>query len=299
MSTLKIYFLETRPRFLLLSLVVATLATAMAWASTQFRPSYAVLAFAGLLLLHISVNTLNDYFDYRSGIDLATQRTPFNGGSGFLPSGTIPAGGVLFLGIASFVLAVPIGIFFLFERGPLLLPFFILGGFFVLTYTPLLTRMGGGVAEFSAGLGLGALPVTGVFYVLTGHLTGTAVYASIPSGLLVANLLLLSEFPDTEANEHGGRKTLPIVIGKTRSAVLYAALSIGVYLCLILGVITGMIPPWTLLGCLTFPMALKAIAGAFSHDCMERLLPALRANVAVVLLTQLLVSVGFVLSFLT
>ena len=41
---------------------------------------YAVLAFIGLLLAHISVNTLNDYFDYRSGIDLETRRTPFSGG---------------------------------------------------------------------------------------------------------------------------------------------------------------------------------------------------------------------------
>ena len=31
-----------------------------------------LLAGLGLLLAHISVNVLNDYFDYRSGIDLAT-----------------------------------------------------------------------------------------------------------------------------------------------------------------------------------------------------------------------------------
>ena len=40
------------------------------------------MVFLGLLLTHISVNVLNDYFDYRSGMDLATKRIPFSGGSG-------------------------------------------------------------------------------------------------------------------------------------------------------------------------------------------------------------------------
>lgn len=268
----------------------------MAFASGFFDLLYTGLLFVGLLLLHISVNTLNDYHDYRSGIDLAAKRTPFSGGSGMLPSGRISPKEVLCLGLISFLLAVPIGIYFLFEIGISLLPLFMIGAVFVLGYTPFLTKIGGGSAEFCAGLGLGTLPVIGIYYIITGNLTGAAIYASIPPGLLIMNLLLFNEFPDAEADKVGKRKTLPIVIGKRGAAVVYTTLTIGTYLWIASGVITTLMPTWTLLGCLTFPMALKAIAGAFAHDHMEKLKPALGANVLVVLLTQLLLGIGYFLS---
>ena len=83
---LKIWFLETSPQFLILSVVLAFLGTSIAWYAGYFHLGYALLAFVGLLLVQTSVNVLNDYFDYRSGIDLETKRTPFSGGSGILPA---------------------------------------------------------------------------------------------------------------------------------------------------------------------------------------------------------------------
>ena len=296
--SLKIYFLETRPQYLLLPVVLVILGTGMALASGVFNPIYSLLALLGLLLLHISVNTLNDYHDYRSGIDLAVNRTPFSGGSGLLPEGRISERAVLILGTVSFALAVPVGGFFLLERGLSLLPIFLLGGFFVLGYTTFLTRIGWGISEICSGLGLGTLPVIGTYYILTGEYTPAAIYASIPSGLLVLNLLLLNELPDVEADRKGGRKTLAILLGKRGAAVLYAAVSIGVYLWIVLGVVAGFLPVWTLLSCLTLPVALKAIAGGFSFDDPEKLVPALGANVAVVLLTQFLMGAGFFMAWL-
>lgn len=60
--------------------MLAFLGTSITWYDGYFQLSYAVLAFIGLLLAHISVNVFNDYFDYRSGIDLETKRTLFSGG---------------------------------------------------------------------------------------------------------------------------------------------------------------------------------------------------------------------------
>ena len=132
---------------------------------------------------------------------------------------------------------------------------------------------------------------------MTGSVDTTAIYASIPSGLLVANLLLLNEFPDAEADKKGDRKTLPITIGKKGAAVVYTALTIAVYLWIIAGVVLKLMPAWTLLACLTIPLALKAIAGSFKPGDMEKLIPALGANVMVVLVTQLLMGIGYLLSY--
>jgi len=108
---IRVWFLETRPQFLLLSVVLAFLGTCIAWYDGAFHLFYALLAFLGILLTHISVNTLNDYWDYKTGIDLAVERTPFSGGSGILPSGSLKPGQVFWLGTISLLLAGPIGVF--------------------------------------------------------------------------------------------------------------------------------------------------------------------------------------------
>src|SRR3989304_8552460 len=104
----KALFLETRPQFLLLSVVLAFLGTSIAWYDGIFNLGYAILAFAGLLFAHISVNVLNDYFDYRSGIALETPRTPFSGGSGILPAALLTPRQVFWLGMGAFLLTIPI-----------------------------------------------------------------------------------------------------------------------------------------------------------------------------------------------
>lgn len=87
---LKIWFLETRPQFLLLSVVLVLLGTAIARNEGYFDGLKFILTTLGLLLAHASVNILNDYFDYKSGIDLQTTRTPFSGGSIEKPTHNMP-----------------------------------------------------------------------------------------------------------------------------------------------------------------------------------------------------------------
>jgi len=291
---LKIWFLETRPHFLILSVVLAFLGTSIAWYDGYFHLGYALLAFIGLLLAHISVNTLNDYFDYRSGIDLATRRTPFSGGSGILPAGHLKPGQVFWLGMTSFLLAVLIGVYFVIFRGWLLLPLLLIAAVCVLLYTPFILRLAW--PEWSPGLGLGVLPVLGAYFVQTTAYTWPAVVAAIPSGILVHNLLLLNEFPDTEADRKADRKTLPITMGKAKASIVYSVLTVLVYLWIIGGVIAGLMPVFSLIALLTLPLAIRAIQGARKHEEMTRLVPAMASNVLVVLLTQLLLGIGYVLA---
>ncbi len=291
---LKIWFLETRPQFLLLSVVLAFLGTSIAWYDGYFHFGYALLAFVGLLLAHISVNTLNDYFDYRSGIDLEVKRTPFSGGGGMLPAGFLKPRQVLWFGVVSLLLAVPIGVYFIITRGWLLLPLLLIAAVCVLLYTPFILKTRW--PEWAAGLGLGTLPVLGAYFVQTTAYTLPAIIAAIPSGILVHNLLLLNEFPDTEADEKAGRKTLPITMGKAKASIVYSILTLVVYLWIIGGVVAGQMPPFSLIALLTLPLAIKAIRGALRHQDMSKLIPSMANNVMVVLLTQLLLGIGYILA---
>ncbi len=298
---LKIWFLETRPQFLLLSVVLAFLGTCIAWYDGAFHLGYALLAFVGLLLAHISVNVLNDYFDYRSGIDLETKRTPFSGGSGILPPALLKPRQVFWFGLASFVLAIPIGMYFVIVKGWLLLPLLLVAAICILVYTPFILKTRW--PEWAPGLGMGTLPVLGAYFVQTGEYTWPLVLASIPSGILVHNLLLLNEFPDVEADRKAGRKTSPITMGKAKASILYSVLTVVVYLWIIGGVVVGLtgivekgMPVFSLIALLTLPFAIKAIRGSRKHQDMEKLVPAMASNVQVVLLTQLLLGIGYILS---
>lgn len=300
---LKIWLLETRPQFLLLSVVLAFLGTCIAWYYGTFHLGFALLAFLGLLLAHISINVLNDYFDYRSGIDLETKRTPFSGGSGMLPDALLRPRQVFWLGMGSFLLAIPIGLYFVFviDRGWLLLPLLLVAAVCILIYTPFILKTRW--PEWAAGLGLGILPVLGTCFVQTANYTWPVVVASIPSGILVYNLLLLNEFPDTEADKIAGRKTTPITMGKTRAGIVYSAMTGILYLWIIGAVVAGLtgvvergMPAYCLIALLTLPLAIKAIRGALKPQEMSRLMPAMANNILVVLLTQLLLGIGYILA---
>lgn len=291
---LKTWFLETRPQFLLLSVILVIYGSSVAFYHGYFNFSDFLVALIGLVALHIAVNVINDYYDYKSGIDLATQRTPFSGGSGILPSGTLKPEEVYRFGILCFIFGLLIGIYFLTVKGILLAPIIIIGAISVYFYTTHLAKLM--LGEIFAGLGLGTLPVLGSYFVQTGFYSLQALIASIPPGILTHNLLLLNEFPDYEADKKAGRKNFVITLGKEKAVKLYSALTLLTYAFIVVATILKLMPPTVLISLLTFPTALKAIKGAQKYyNDIEKLIPALACNVKVVLGTQLLLAVGYVL----
>jgi 1,4-dihydroxy-2-naphthoate octaprenyltransferase len=295
--SLKTWFLETRPQFLLLSVALAFLGASMAWFDGHFNWGTALLAGFGLVLTHVSVNTLNDYFDFRSGVDLKTKRTPFSGGSGMLPSAAMRPRQVLLLGTISLIIAAAIGIYFIVTVGWQLLPLLLVAGVCIIIYTPMILKTPS--PEWAAGLGLGTLPILGTYFVQTGEYTIPAIIASIPSGILVYNLLLLNEFPDVEADKIANRKTLPITSGYKVAGIAYTTTTIIMFLWIVGIAFAGMagiirIPVFALFGLLTIPFAIKAIQGALQPDKMAKLVSGMANNVLVVLITQVLMGVGYI-----
>jgi 1,4-dihydroxy-2-naphthoate octaprenyltransferase len=293
--TVKLLFLEVRPHFLLLSVVLSCLGTSMAWYDGYFNLCFFILAFVGLLLIHASCNVLNDYFDYRSGIDKETVRTPFSGGSGLLAEQALTPQSVYLLGVVCFGIASGIGLFFLTVRGLALLPILIVAGLSTYFYSTHIARLM--LGEVFAGLNLGILPVLATYFVQTGSYSWGAFVGALPSGLLTYNLLLVNEFPDVGPDSSAGRRNMVIALGKRGASVLYLITTGLIYLCIILGVHFEVMPIGSLLGLLTMPIAWQAVRGALSaFDARnEEFLPVMGSNVAVVLVTQALIAVGYVL----
>jgi 1,4-dihydroxy-2-naphthoate octaprenyltransferase len=271
---------------------------AAAYDDFDLNPLHVILTLIGALLAHISVNVLNDYFDYRSGIDLAAKRTPFSGGSGILPAGLLKAQQVYLFGLVSLIGVGAIGIYFTIEYGWKILPLGVAGMLVVYLYTTHITR-NPLLCAIAPGLGFGPLMVVGTYFTQTGEYSVTAGLASLVPGFLVSNLLLLNQFPDVEADKVASRRHIPIAYGRRFSARVYAVLMAATYVSLAVAVGFRVLPLTALIGLLTLPLAVRTVMGALkNYDDMDKLMPSLGMNIQVILLTTLLTGVGILLGLL-
>jgi 1,4-dihydroxy-2-naphthoate octaprenyltransferase len=291
------WLLLPRFHFLPLTVILVSLGTAIAAGEGAIRWEYFGLALFGSLLVHVTVNVMNDYHDYKDGIDLNTRRTPFSGGSGVLPASLLKPRQAFWLATLSLAAATIIGVYFVLEKGWPLLPLLLVAGFSAYFYNVCLSRWL--VGELFAGLNLGPLVVLGAYYVQTGRYSWEALFASLAPGILTANLLFLNEFPDREADLSGGRRHLVIALGREGARFLYVALLAASYLCIAIGVLTRLMPVITLIGLGTLLPGWKAARGAWRyHSDLNRLTPVLGMNVITILGTQALLTVGYVLAAL-
>ncbi len=128
------------PFLILPPVSVALGAAAASWSGYELNLFYIALILIGAVAAHIAVNALNEYDDFKSGLDFKTERTPFSGGSGALPESPEKAHFALITGIAALAVTIVIGTCFLWIRGPLLLLIAVPGIVIIIVYTKWLTR---------------------------------------------------------------------------------------------------------------------------------------------------------------
>ena len=294
-GSLKAWLMLPRFQFLPLTVIMVSLGTAIAAYEGYFHFGHFLLAMVGSILVHITVNVINDYHDYMDGIDLNTQRTPFSGGSGVLPSNLLKPKQAFWFATTCLLIAMTIGFYFVVIKGWLLFPLLLLAGFSAYFYNVYLAKWHMG--EIFAGISFGPLLVLGSYYVQTGRYSWEALVASLAPGLLTANLLFLNEFPDREADQKGGRRHFVISMGKKDASYLFVVFLIASYLCILVGVFTKMMPVVTLIGLGTIGFGWKAAKGALRYyNNTEKLVPILGANVITILGTQALLAIGYVIA---
>lgn len=292
---LQAYASVARAPFLLLPFTLIALGTAAAAYLGSFDAIRALLALVGLLGAHVAVNALNEASDYRTGIDLHTERTPFSGGSGTLPAGELSPSSALLLGAFGFVVGLLVGVWFLERIGVILLPILIVGAIASLGYTDFLARLY--VGELFAGLGLGALPVIGSALVQTENYDAVAIAASVPAFFMTFNLLLLNEFPDEEADVTGGRRNLVRLLGRPGAARVYVLFALMVPASLIAATLTAHLPATALIALLPSLLLAPPLRWALTRPEEPVPVPALASNVIWNLTTNLVLAAALAIAF--
>ena len=282
-----------RPPFLVLTLTSVFLA--LAWVEYNQLTWNAGLLFLvsiGALFAHISVNMLNEYEDFQSGLDDMTARTPFSGGSGSLQKNPLVAEKVAKIGYALLGAVISIGVFFIYLRGWAILPIGLLGVIIIFTYTSWITRFPL-ICLFSSGLAFGPLMVNGAYFVLTGRYDFAVFVISLIPFFLVNNLLLLNQIPDVEADEKVGRYNVLHKYSLRTGLRIYIVNWLFAFGIVALLLIMEVLPLSVLLTGIALLLSVPLLLALFkSQTDRLKLNTALALNVALTLLTPTLISFG-------
>lgn len=295
-----IWLKATRLPFLTATLVPVILGTIIAWSETgRFNIVNFIMVVTGISFLHIGTNLMNDYFDHRTGNDLLNKNhTPFNGGSRVIQDGLVRPEGILLFSLACFVIGSIIGLWINYSLKTNVVLFMGIAGVFLgIFYTAEPLKIGYlGMGELIVGFCFGPLVVLGAYYVQVMRFSWQAFCASIPVGILVGLVLYINEFPDYEADEKTGKRTLVVLLGKEKAVRLYHILIGLVYASILIFAIFGIIPLYTLAVLLTLPVAFKIISvSGRNYGGVYELLPANSLTIALHTLTGILLSGGFFL----
>lgn len=279
--------------FLVLTPVCVLLGASIVIAShTAVDAVMIALVLTGAVAAHISVNALNEYHDFNSGLDLQTRRTAFSGGSGALPDHPEAVTAVLIAGLLSLLATIAIGGYLIAVAGTSILPIGIAGTVLVASYTQWINRSPW-LCLIAPGTGFGSLMVVGTHLVLTGNVSGPIWLVSLVPFFLINNLLLLNQYPDINADASVGRKTFPIVFGINNSNIVYALFMAAAYATIVLLVASKQIPVTGLVALLPLALSLFALSGAVRYSSKIGEQPRyMAANVAAAVLTPLLLGIA-------
>jgi 1,4-dihydroxy-2-naphthoate octaprenyltransferase len=282
-----------RVRFLLASVIAVLVGLALNWSQNGTIAYFdAILTFAGVLALHASVDLLNDYWDFKRGIDTKTTRTKMSGGTGVLPEGLLKPSSVYRAGVIFLIIGSLIGIYFVITYGILIA---IILGFAILSIYFYSTKIvDSGLGEFFVGV-KGSMIVIGTFFIQSGEISLESILAGVVVGTLSSLVLFIASFPDHDADKSKGRKTLVIVVGKEKAKKIFWFFPLLAYSIILIGVSVNLFPLLSLICLLSFPLMIKSGLGLQkNYDSVNDLVPFMSSTLKFSRITGIL----FVISFL-
>lgn len=251
------------PKIWVASTIPMLVGAALAYGVTgRFSLPWFLLSLIGIYLIEIGKNSINEYVDYKSGVDIniaPENRTPFSGGKKTIVQGKLTLDEALYIGIATFLLACAIGLIIVVFREPKILWVGLLGVFIAIFYSvPPFKFAYSGLGEFAVGFTFGPLITLGIYMVMAGVFDYRVMVVGLPIGFLISNVLWINQYPDYEADKQGNKKNWVVRLGKEKGLKIYEILFILAYISFILLAIVYKNPFW-LLGWISIPLAIKSV----------------------------------------
>jgi len=290
MATVRQWIDGARPRTLPAALAPVAVGTGVAAADGTVIAWRALAALFVALALQIGVNYANDYSDGIRGTD-ADRVGPFR----LVGSGAARPAAVKTAAWGAFTAAAAIGLtlaavtsWWLVAVGAAAIgaAWFYTGGSRPYGYRAL--------GELSVFVFFGLVAVVGTSYVQLERVTGLAILAAIPVGVLACALLVANNLRDIPTDRAAGKRTLAVLLGDRASRRLYLGLLATAFGMAV--VIAMMRTPWALLALVAAPAAVGPARAVRSGASGRALIPVLQGTARTQLAFGLLLAVGLTLA---
>lgn len=285
------WVLATRPRTLPAAVAPVLVGSCAAFAAGAFVLPAALICLLFALLMQVTTNFANDYFDHVNGVDTEARVGPTRA----VASGQITPRAMLAATLGVTLLALVVGLVLISYGGWWLLPVGILCAVCAIAYTGGPYPLGyNGLGDVFAFLFFGPIAVGGTYYVQTGSLDGAALWAGTGVGLLVANILVVNNYRDRDTDAESGKRTLIVRFGRDFGWCQYVV-------CLVVAMLVPLLiwlgcggPAWVLLAWLALPLGLR-MAAALRAGQGRELNKLLGKTALLAMLYSVLLSIGFLL----
>ncbi len=196
------------------------------------------------VLFHAGTNLLNDYYDYKKGVD----REETYGSSRIIIEGLLSPEAVFKGGLLMFAIGFALGLVLVYYHGFEILILGLIGLLGGMLYTGFnVSYKYFALGDLGVFVMFGPLMVLGTVAGLTGNFDYNTFFVSIPIGLLTIAILNANNIRDIIFDKQAKINTMATVMGLKASVIEYKFLIFGAFSSVLIMVIVGFLSPWTLL----------------------------------------------------
>ena len=211
LSSASLWIMAARPRTLPAAAAPVLIGFALAWRDGVFNLPAALSCLFVSLLMQIGANFANDLFDHERGSDTPDRLGPIRvAAAGLISPKALRFGLILVFGLASIL-----GLYLTWLRG---WPVLVLGVSIIIAA---LAYTGGpfpygyyAMGDIFVLLSFGLAAVCGTYYAQSGILTPSVIWASLPVGFLIVNILVVNNTRDIETDAAANKRTLAVFFGR-------------------------------------------------------------------------------------
>lgn len=257
-SKIKAWIQASRVSFFVATFIPLLIGWFLAIKETGFiHPGRFLLILSGSLIVHLTTNLANDYFEYDTGTDAGESI----GGSRVIQEGKIAPQEILkaiiFLYILAFIIAFII--IFHFRLYLLSIPVLFAAASSYFYVAPPVRYGYHGLGELFVGINMGPIMVTGTYWVIAGHPGWTPFLVSLPVGLMVSSILYYQSLPDMKTDYQAGKFTIAVRLGKKNAYRILLLFFFLIYLSISLLIAAGILSLWSFSFLLSLPLIIKLV----------------------------------------
>ena len=234
------WLISTRAAVLIMTFFSAAIAGIFAWRDGSFHFGRWALLVVGLLFAHATNNLINDFTDYRRGVDknnyFRIQYGPQPLEQGLMTIRTL----LVYIAVTGLI-AVAAGLPLVFQGGSTALWLMVAGVVFVLFYTFPLKYIG--LGEIAVLIIWGPMMIGGGYFVITGVWDWNVVWASLTYALGPTTVLFGKHIDKIKDDKTKKIYTLPVILGEKPARYIVMGMIAIQYLTIIALVLTGFFTP--------------------------------------------------------